>query len=66
MQESVIEAEVVRVSTTSNGAFRITLDIPSYSKKAANYLSAKSVDNETVRLVVIDDTVERQKEVHNG
>ena len=52
-----IEAEVIRVATTTDGAFRITLDLPSFNKEVAKIFMEKAVDNETVKFVLLDDAV---------
>ena len=52
-----IEAEVIRVATTTDGAIRVTLDLPSFNKNIARIFMDKAVDNETVKFVLLDNAV---------
>ena len=51
------EAEVIKFTTTRDGAFRVTLDFSSSNKLLGHFLSDKAVDNKTLKMVFLDDAV---------
>lgn len=59
------EAEIIKVSTTKDGAFRVILDFPNFKRQVGHYLADCAIDNKTVNIVFIDNATHQEIGTHH-
>ena len=60
------EAEIIKVSTTKDGAFRVILDFPNFKREVGHYLADCAIDNQTVTIVFLNNADSQEIGSHDA